>query len=123
MKKIRFTLRNIDKTNTFAVYYLLAQQYYHKLRLPMLSSLLFLQNFYLSYPQQLLYVPKVRVHYKGRHAMLQKYMILEIPVSRLFLGADAQLLGTSLAGANISLSICLKSLHKQNIPSLYSEWC
>ena len=37
---------------------------------------------------------------------------LEIPASRVFLGADTQLLGTSLAGAKIS--ICLKSLLKLN---------
>ena len=40
--------------------------------------------------------------------------ILEIPASRVFLGADAQLLGTSLAGARMPLSICLKSL--QGVP-------
>ena len=32
---------------------------------------------------------------------------LEIPASRVFLGADAQLLGTSLAGVRESLSMCL----------------
>ena len=34
---------------------------------------------------------------------------LEIPASRVFLGADAQLLGTSLAGARMPLTISLKS--------------
>ena len=36
---------------------------------------------------------------------------LEIPASRVFLGADAQLLGTSLAGTKIPLSICLKNCY------------
>ena len=38
---------------------------------------------------------------------MDAYGLLEIPASRVFLGADAQLLGTSLAGVRKSLSICL----------------
>ena len=34
---------------------------------------------------------------------------LEIPASLVFLGADAKLLGTSMVGAKIPLTICLKS--------------
>ena len=40
---------------------------------------------------------------------------LEIPASQVFLGADAQLLWTSLVGARMPLSICIKSRHKLNI--------
>ena len=46
------------------------------------------------------------------------YIVLGIPASRVFLAADAQLLGTSLAGAETPLRICLKSLLKLNASSL-----
>ena len=42
---------------------------------------------------------------------MQKYYLLEIPALQVFLDADAQLLGTSLAGTNMPLSRrCYKSL-------------
>ena len=43
--------------------------------------------------------------------------VLEIPASRVFLGADAQLLGTSLAGARMPLTISITSHLKLNIRS------
>ena len=39
--------------------------------------------------------------------LLVSYNLLEIPALRLFLGADAQLLGTSLLGATLLVNICL----------------
>ena len=47
----------------------------------------------------------------------QNIQTLETPASRVFLGANAQLLGTSLAGVKC-LRICLKSLLKSNKGSL-----
>ena len=41
--------------------------------------------------------------------------ILEIPVSQVFIGADARLLVTSLEGSRMPLSICLKSQLKLTI--------
>ena len=46
-----------------------------------------------------------------------EYYTLEIPASRVFLGADTQLLWTSLAGARMPLSIFIKSRLKLNIHS------
>ena len=45
-------------------------------------------------------------------------MKLEIPASRVFLGADAKLLRVSRAGARMPLSICIESLFELNIHSL-----
>ena len=42
---------------------------------------------------------------------------LEIPDSRVFLGVDVQLLGTSLVGARMPLTMCLKSCLRLNIHS------
>ena len=49
--------------------------------------------------------------------LMNKY-VLEIPTSQVFLGADAQLLWTSLAGSRMPMSICIKSSLKLNIRSL-----
>ena len=43
--------------------------------------------------------------------------LLEMPASRVFLVADAQVLGTSLVGSRSPLSLHLKSLLKLNIRS------
>ena len=51
----------------------------------------------------------------------QKLYTLEIPASRVFLGADAQLLGTSLASTKMPLSICLKSRYLNLIYVLTSQ--
>ena len=52
---------------------------------------------------------------------LQFPRVLEIPASRVFLGTEAQLLGTSLAGARMSWSKCLQSLLELDIHSLASH--
>ena len=43
---------------------------------------------------------------------------LEIPASRVFLGADAQLLGISLADAKMPLNVCFKAQLNLNMHSL-----
>ena len=43
--------------------------------------------------------------------------LLEIPASRVFLGADAKLLGTNLEGARMPLSVCVQSLLELNTRS------
>ena len=84
-------------TDTFLDYYVLLKKmnYLFQKYFGIKLILLVVAMEILSFQHQLVDI-LVRLFYQT----LQIYMVQEIPASRVFLGANAQLLGTSLAGGN-----------------------